>query len=112
MDFVALGCLGIALFGLFGVSFSKSLLMKIVGLDVMNTGVVSFFVAIAFRSGSRAPIFVGDGVTYAHPVPQAIIVTAIVIAFATLSLSLTYAMILAQRRRSFDVEYLEKEEGE
>jgi multicomponent Na+:H+ antiporter subunit C len=112
MTIPEIGCVFIALLGLLGVVLSRSLLMKIVGLDVMNTGVISFFVVLSSRSGNNVPILIEGVSVYAHPVPQAVIVTAIVIGFAILAISLVYAMILVQRLRSVDTERLERESGE
>lgn len=109
MNAPEIGCAAIVLVGLLGIALSRSLFMKIVSLDVMNTGVISFFVVLSSRSGENVPIFTEGVSSYAHPVPQAVIVTAIVIGFATLAISLTYAMILTQRLRSIDVERFEEE---
>jgi len=69
------------------------------------------FVVLSLRSGDNVPILTEGVSSYAHPVPQAVIVTAIVIGFAILAISLVYATILVQRLRSVDTERLEEESG-
>ena len=53
--------------------------MKIISIDVMSTGVIAYYVLIAARNGLFTPIVsdVQKG-AYADPVPQAVILTAIV----------------------------------
>jgi len=101
-------CVATILIAFVGFVLKRNLLMKILCLDVMTTGVVSLFVVLSRRFGERVPI-VSEGVeSYAHPVPQAAIVTAIVIGFATLSLSVTVTMILVQRLQTVDTVEIEK----
>ncbi len=72
--------------------------MKIISLDVMNVGVILMFVASGYRNGSKSPIvqkgFSGE---FADPVPQAVIITAIVIGFSILALSTVIAVMLSEK---------------
>lgn len=101
-------CLITVLTAFSGIALHKSLIMKVVCLDIMSTGVVSFFVVTASRFGERVPIISEDISSYAHPVLQGVIVTAIVIGFATLSLSFTVTMILVQRLHTADIDKIER----
>ena len=54
--------------------------MKIIAMDVMSTGVIAYYVVIASRDGLFTPILgTVKQQNYADPVPQAVILTAIVI---------------------------------
>ncbi|MBF2079114.1 MAG: cation:proton antiporter subunit C, partial [Synechococcales cyanobacterium T60_A2020_003] len=65
--------------GFFGIIFKKNLMMKIIAMDVMSTGVVAYYVLIASRGGLFTPILNPETPgSYADPVPQAVILTAIV----------------------------------
>jgi len=97
-----------ALIGFLGVVLRRNFLMKIISLDVMSTGVISFYVAIASQAGDSPPIVTAMAVSYAHPVPQAVIVTAIVIGFATLTLSLTYTMLVVKKTSTLDSRRVEE----
>jgi len=108
LNFVEYICLIVILVALSGIILRKNLVMKIVCLDIMSTGVVSFFVVVSSRFGEKVPIVSETAEAYAHPVPQAVIVTAIVIGFATLSLSFTVIMILIQRLHTTDTEKIER----
>ena len=97
------------LIGFLGVVLKKNLIMKIISMDVMSTGVVAFFVLISARSGLFTPIFtVGRDVAYADPVPQAVILTAIVIGFSIQALMLVGVMKLSKDNPTLETEEIEK----
>ncbi|AFZ58417.1 cation:proton antiporter subunit C [Anabaena cylindrica FACHB-243] len=83
--------------GFFGIILKKNLVMKIVSMDVMSTGVIAFYVLIASREGLFTPIISEvKKAAYADPVPQAVILTAIVIGFSIQALMLVGVMKLAR----------------
>lgn len=83
--------------GFFGIIFKKNLVMKIVSMDVMSTGVIAYYVVIASREGWFTPIIsLVKNVAYSDPVPQAVILTAIVIGFSIQALMLVGVMKLAR----------------
>jgi multicomponent Na+:H+ antiporter subunit C len=95
--------------GFFGIILKKNLVMKIVSMDVMSTGVIAFYVLIASREGLFTPI-ISDvkNITYADPVPQAVILTAIVIGFSIQALMLVGVMKLAQDNPTLETHEIEK----
>lgn len=95
--------------GFFGIILKKNLVMKIVSMDVMSTGVIAYYVLVASRGGLFAPIFsdVKD-VKYADPVPQAVILTAIVIGFSIQALMLVGVMKLARDNPTLETDEIEK----
>ena len=83
--------------------------MKIVAMDVMSTGVIAYYVAIASRSGLFTPVFLGaDKQDFADPVPQAVILTAIVIGFSIQALMLVGVMKLAKDNPTLESSEIEK----
>ncbi|MBK1986484.1 cation:proton antiporter subunit C [Sphaerospermopsis aphanizomenoides BCCUSP55] len=95
--------------GFFGIILKKNLVMKIVSMDVMSTGVIAFYVFIASREGLFTPIL--DEVKkpiYADPVPQAVILTAIVIGFSIQALMLVGVMKLARDNPTLESNEIEK----
>lgn len=94
--------------GFFGIILKQNLVMKIVSMDVMSTGAIAFYVLIAARSGSFAPIFDrSESVAYADPVPQAVILTAIVIGFSIQALMLVGVMKLARDNPTLECSEIE-----
>ena len=72
--------------------------------------VIALFVLVAARTGVRTPIveiLPRDG--YADPVPQAVILTAIVIGFSIQALMLVGVMKLARDNPTLETRAIEKE---
>lgn len=97
------------LFGFFGIIFKKNLVMKIISMDVMSTGVIAYYVLVASQRGLFTPI-VGKAkeVAYADPVPQAVILTAIVIGFSIQALMLVGVMKLSKDNPTLEISAIEE----
>lgn len=96
------------LFGFFGIVLKRSLLMKIVSMDVMSTGVIAYYVVIASRDALLTPIAVEGQTQYADPVPQAVILTAIVIGFSIQALMLVGSMKLSRDNPTLETDVIER----
>ena len=100
------------LFGFLGIALKENLIMKILAMDVMSTGVVAFFVFISARGGVFTPIQISTEaappLAYADPIPQAVILTAIVIGFSIQALMLVGAMKLAKQCPDLSCQEIEK----
>lgn len=97
------------LLGFFGILFKKNLIMKIISMDVMSTGVIAYYVVVAAREGVFTPIVAGTPKgAYADPVPQAVILTAIVIGFSIQALMLVGTMKLAQDNPTLETNEIER----
>ncbi|WP_026101179.1 NADH-quinone oxidoreductase subunit K [Synechococcus sp. PCC 7336] len=95
--------------GFFGIILKKNLMMKIVSMDVMSTGAISYYILVASRGGVFAPIAAdAEPVAYADPVPQAVILTAIVIGFSIQALMLVGVMKLARDNPTLEIDEIEK----
>lgn len=75
----------------------------------MSTGVIAYFVVVAARQGVFTPIL-GDTIrtNYADPVPQAVILTAIVIGFSIQALMLVGVIKLARNNPTLEINDIEK----
>lgn len=94
--------------GFFGIIFKQNLMMKTISMDIMSTGVIAYYVLIASREGLFTPILTKEVVSYADPVPQAVILTAIVIGFSTQALMLVAVMKLAKNNPTLETKEIEK----
>jgi multicomponent Na+:H+ antiporter subunit C len=94
--------------GFFGIILKKNLVMKIISMDIMSTGVIAYYVLVASRDGLFTPI-VGskNNVAYADPVPQAVILTAIVIGLSIQALMLVGVMKLARNNPTLETRAIE-----
>ena len=83
--------------------------MKIISMDVMSTGVITCYVLVASRGGLFTPIVANaDPIAYADPVPQAVILTAIVIGFSIQALMLVGVMKLARDNPTLESNEIER----
>lgn len=75
----------------------------------MSTGVVAYYVLIASRQGFFTPILEkAKKVDYADPVPQAVILTAIVIGLSIQALMLVGVMKLSRDNPTLESNEIEK----
>jgi multicomponent Na+:H+ antiporter subunit C len=99
--------------GFFGLLLKNNLMMKIISMDVMSTGVIAAYVLVAARGGLFTPIAIEGAATgptaYADPVPQAVILTAIVIGFSIQALMLVGVMKLSRRAPTLETSEIEKQ---
>lgn len=101
----------IVVVGSIGLILKKSLLMKLLSLSIVNTATILFFVLVVYTPGDRAPIDplgVSPEFQYADPLPQALVLTSIIINFGVLALSLLFTMVLVKRYHTLDVEKIEE----
>lgn len=95
--------------GFFGIILKKNLIMKIISMDVMSTGVIAYYVLVASLEGLFTPILGNaKGGNYADPVPQAVILTAIVIGLSIQALMLVAVMKLAKDFSTLESNEIEK----
>lgn len=97
------------LIGAWGALTNRNILRMIVAFTIADTGVNIVIVAIGHLRGRTAPIL--DATVSApdavqriiDPVPQALVLTAIVIGLGVTALMLAYAWRLARHKRSLDI---------
>lgn len=95
--------------GFFGIVFKKNLVMKIIAMDVMSTGVVAYYVLVASHNGLFTPILdEAQPKDYADPVPQAVILTAIVIGLSIQALMLVGVMKLSRDNPTLETHEIER----
>lgn len=103
------GSLTLFVIGLYGLLGKRHLLKILMSLALMELAVNLLFIALATTSGETAPIL-SDGLTaftgMADPVPQALILTAIVIGMAVLALGVSLAIRYHRLSASADIRVL------
>lgn len=103
------------LIGLYGALTNRNLLRMIVAFTVADTGVNLVVAAVGYLPGRTAPILDAAANTVAavtaanaaariiDPVPQALVLTAIVIGVGVTALMLAYAYKLFEAKRTLDI---------
>ena len=75
--------------GLYAVMARSNLVKKVVGLNIFQSSVFLFYISMAKIEGATAPILIDDpDAVYSNPLPQVLILTAIVVSVATTALGL------------------------
>jgi multicomponent Na+:H+ antiporter subunit C len=97
------------LLGVWGILTQKNIIKIIIGFSVFDTGLHVVMVGLGFIKGRTAPI-IGESVsasnavnTVVDPVPQALVLTAIVIGLGVTALMLAYAVKLQGHGKSLDI---------
>lgn len=100
--------LGLFLVGSFAVVVHKNLFKKIFGLNLLNSAVVLLFILEGSRIGNQAPIL-GTSITHiVDPIPQALMLTAIVIGVCTTALSLALTVKLYKTTHSLHIDTIKE----
>jgi multicomponent Na+:H+ antiporter subunit C len=100
------GALGLIIIGLYIVLTKRNLIKVIIGIDVFETGIFLLLICTGYVKGGTAPIFSQPGLEpslMVDPVPQALVLTAIVIGVATLALALSLAIRLYDHYGTLDL---------
>ena len=96
----------IALFfvSFFGLIISKKAVKSIIFILIMQSSVVMFFLSIGYSDGILPPI--GERLANpqyaADPLPQALMLTAIIIAISVVAVNITMLMTLFRKHRTTD----------
>ncbi len=103
--------------GLYAVVAKKNLVKLIVGLAVIEYAVNLFLVLLGYRAEGVAPILTrgqSPAEFAAHtvdPLPQALVLTSIVIGLGVLALTTALALRLYERYGTFDITEIRKLKG-
>jgi multicomponent Na+:H+ antiporter subunit C len=96
------------LVGIWGVVAKHNLIKKVMALSIANSAIVLFFVYYGSRSGNTAPI-AGSEERMVDPLPQALMLTAIVVGICVVALALALVYRLYLRHHTLDVRRIERE---
>lgn len=102
------------LVGLYGILVKRNIIKLAIGLIIMEYAVNLFFVLTGYREGGTAPILDGDlapGVVLVDPLPQALVLTAIVIGLGTTALLVSFAVKIYEKYDTFDIRKIRKLHG-
>jgi multicomponent Na+:H+ antiporter subunit C len=94
--------------GIYGVVTSRNLIHLSVCLGVAQSGTYVLLLAIGYREGGRAPIFVDRPKRPVDPVVQALTLTDVVVSVVVLALLLALTLDVHRRTGTVDPEELAK----
>jgi multicomponent Na+:H+ antiporter subunit C len=99
--------IGLVMIGMYAMIAKRNLVKKIVGMNIVQTAVILFYVSIGAKKGKMLPIIAhghGDSghqavhaIDYINPLPHVLMLTAIVVSVATLGVALALAIKIYRR---------------
>jgi len=91
----------------------KNLVKKIVGLGIAEYAINLFFILIGYQKNGEAPIMEKGKaiVNMVDPLPQALILTSIVIGLSITALMVAITVRLYEKYRTFDINEIRKLKG-
>jgi len=109
--------IGLIFIGFVAVMTKRNLIKMVIGFSIIDTGVNLLIVALGYLPGRTAPIIdrnsmLADPATmkvnaglFVDPVPQALVLTAIVIGVGVTALMLSYVIRLYATEKTLDVRH-------
>jgi multicomponent Na+:H+ antiporter subunit C len=103
--------IALMMIGLYGVMTKENLVKKVIGLNILQTAVILFFVSIGAKKSATIPIIEHghDGAHtavasahYINPLPHVLMLTAIVVAVATLGVALALVIRIHQQYHTLE----------
>ena len=106
-------CFILFLVGLYGVITRRNLIKIAVSLSIMEISTFLFFALIGYIDRGVAPIVdPADPVkVYVDPLPQALVLTAIVIGLATTAMLMAIIIRLYRKYKTFDIREIKNLRG-
>jgi len=88
--------------GLYGMLAKTNLVKKLIGMSILQSSVIIFYVASASKWGATVPVLdpaygTGDSTRYINPLPHTLMLTAIVVGVATTGVA--FALMISIYRR-------------
>lgn len=109
--------------GLYGVIAKSNIVKKILGLAIFTYAVNILWVLAGYKTGGSAPIISPSDLTadpsscaattvlFVDPLPQAIVLTAIVIDLAVMALAVSIALRIYEKFGTFDINEIKNLKG-
>ncbi|MCB1165953.1 MAG: cation:proton antiporter subunit C [Leptospiraceae bacterium] len=93
--------------GLYGVMVKRNLVKKMIGLTIVQSSIVIFYVSLASRPNATVPVRdpalpVEQTANYLNPLPHTLMLTAIVVGVATLGVAFSLLITIWNRYRTLE----------
>jgi len=99
--------------GLYGLLTQRNIIKIILSLNILEIGVNLFIVSVGFVTDGIAPIYTSvnnsSSMLFVDPLPQALVLTAIVIGVGTTALGLALAKNIYQKYGTFEIDEMGEE---
>ncbi|HIP17228.1 MAG TPA: hypothetical protein EYG76_02855 [Methanothermococcus okinawensis] len=113
-SFIAAGVLVVV--GLYGFFFVDNIIKKVIALSIIENGVNLTLVSMGYREGGYAPIYLPTlkfqlfSTNMAYPLPQALVLTNIVIGASMLAIMLALSVVFYKKYKTLKTSIILKED--
>lgn len=99
--------------GMYAVISRTNLIKKLIGMTIFQAAVFLLYISMDKVEGGTAPIIqdVEPGQLYSNPLPQVLILTAIVVGIATLSLGLAIVVRISEAYGTIEEDQIREMDG-
>jgi len=106
-------CLVLFSLGVWCLFVKKNLIKKIIGLAITEYAINLFFILLGYKIGADAPILEKNNLSIVSvdPLPQALILTSIVIGLGIIAFSVSLVMRLYEKYKTFDINKINNLKG-
>ncbi len=106
-------CLILFALGVYCVLRKRNLIKIIIGIMIAEYAIHLFFALVGYRMEGRSPIFSPDEgiLNMVDPLPQALVLTAIVIGLAVTAMMVAIAIRIYEKYGTFDITKIKKLHG-
>ena len=88
--------------GLYGVLSNRNIIKSIIAVNIMDVGAILFLITVNNRPDQVPPVGVENVAAMADPLPQALMITAIVIGISVTAVSITVFIGLFRKHGTAD----------
>lgn len=107
--------------GLYGITIKQNFMKKVIGLSILQTSVILFFVSIGAKKNATIPIIehvhdagysTAEAGHFINPLPHVLMLTAIVVAVATLGVALALVIKIYRQYNTLEEDEILQQLGE
>jgi multicomponent Na+:H+ antiporter subunit C len=93
--------------GFYGMMAKKNLVKKTIGMSILQSSIILFWLVAAYKRGATVPIYderlgLADPSRYINPLPHCLMLTAIVVAVVTLGVAFALIILIHRNYKSLD----------
>jgi multicomponent Na+:H+ antiporter subunit C len=99
---------GLLVLGFFGMIMKRHLVKQLIGMNIMQTAVILFYIVVSSKWGATVPILehgaehAAEPSHFVNPLPHALMLTAIVVSVATTGVALSLLILIKKRFGSLE----------
>jgi len=106
-------CITLMMIGLYAMIAKNNLIKKIIGMNIFQTAIILFYISIGTKRGATVPIIMHNHSVgmehinpseFINPLPHVLMLTAIVVAVATLGVALAVILKIYRRYNTLELD--------